>query len=76
MRDLQAPMPQNWSMEVHAGTCTCTWLSPGGPSSGGRALAAKVRGPRFNPGWLPVFHSSLKKYSQALPMYMYMYIGA
>ena len=36
------------------------WLSPGGHSSGGRALTAKVRGPRFNPGWLPVFHSSLK----------------
>ena len=29
-------------------------LSPGGHSSGGRALTAKVRGPRFNPGWLPV----------------------
>ena len=24
------------------------------------ALTAKVRGPQFNPGWLPVFHSSLK----------------
>ena len=35
------------------------WLSPGGHSSGGRALTAKVRGPRFNPEWLPVFHSSL-----------------
>ena len=35
------------------------WLSPGGHSSGGRALTAKVRGPRFNPGWLPVFHSSI-----------------
>ena len=34
-------MPQNWSLEVHAGTCTCTWLSPGGHSSGGRALTAK-----------------------------------
>ena len=29
-------------------------------SSGGRALTAKVRGPWFNPGWLLVFHSSLK----------------
>ena len=36
--------------------------SPGGYSAGGRALTAnlKVRGPRFNPGWLPVFHCSLK----------------
>ena len=34
------------------------WLSPGGHSSGGRALAAKVRGPRFK--WLLVFHGSLK----------------
>ena len=33
---------------------------PGGHSSGGRALTAKVRGPRLNPGWLPVFHGSLK----------------
>ena len=31
------------------------WLSPGGHSSGGRALTAKVRGPQFNPGWLPKF---------------------
>ena len=29
-------------------------------SQDGKALTAKVRGPRFNPGWLPVFHSSLK----------------
>ena len=36
------------------------WLSPGGHSSGGRALTAKVRGRRFNPGWLPDFHGSLK----------------
>ena len=36
------------------------WLSPGGHSSGGRALTAKVRGPWFNPGWPPVFHGSLK----------------
>ena len=36
------------------------WLSPGGHSSGGKALTVKVRDPRFNPGWLPVFHSSLK----------------
>ena len=35
------------------------WLSPGGHSSGGRALTAKVRGPRFNPRWLLVFHSFL-----------------
>ena len=39
---------------------TCEgWLSPGGHSSGGRALTAKVRDPRFNPGWLLVFHGSL-----------------
>ena len=38
------------------------WLSPSGHSSGGRALTAKVRSPRFNPGWLPVFHSSLKTF--------------
>ena len=25
----------------------------------GRALTTKVRGPQFNSGWLPVFHSSL-----------------
>ena len=31
------------------------WLSPGGHSSGGRALITKVRGPRFNPRWLLVF---------------------
>ena len=31
----------------------------GGHSSGGRALMTKVRGPQFNPGWLPVFHGSL-----------------
>ena len=37
-----------------------TCMSPGGHSSGGRALTAKVRGPRFNPGWLLVFHSSLR----------------
>ena len=36
------------------------WLSPGGHSSGGRALTAKFRGPQFNPRWLLVFHSSLK----------------
>ena len=54
---------------------TCMYVH----SSGGRALTAKVRGPRFNPGWLSVFLSSLKKYSQAFPhvhtcVYMYMYI--
>ena len=37
-------------MYTHGG-----WLSPGGHSSGGRALTAKVRGPWFNPGWLPKF---------------------
>ena len=37
-------------MYTHGG-----WLSPGGHSSGDRALTAKVRGPRFNPGWLPKF---------------------
>ena len=42
---------------------------------------AKVRGPRFNPGWLPVFHSSLKIFpslSSCMPLgidiYMYTYI--
>ena len=37
------------------------WLSPGGHSSGGRALTAYVRGPRFNPGWLPVFLKNIPK---------------
>ena len=38
-----------------------------------RALMAKVRGPQFNLGWLPVFHGSLNlKYS--FIMYMYMYL--
>ena len=32
------------------------WLSPGGHGLGGRVLTAKVRGPQFNSGWLPVFH--------------------
>ena len=32
----------------------------GAVSSGGGALTAKVRGPWFNPGWLLVFHNSLK----------------
>ena len=27
---------------------------------GARALTAKVKGPRFNPRWLPVFHGFLK----------------
>ena len=35
---------------------------------------AKARGPRFNHGWLPVFHSSLN-YSQAFP-HVHMYIHA
>ena len=34
------------------------WLLPGGHSSGGRALTAKVRGPWFNPRWLLVFQFS------------------
>ena len=42
-------------------------------SSGGTALTAKVRGPRFNPRWLPVFHSSLKIFPSLFIMYMYMY---
>ena len=46
------------------------WLSPGGHSSGGTALTAKVRGPRFNPGWLPVFLSSLKIFLSLFIMYM------
>ena len=37
----------------------------------GRALTAKVRGPRFNPGWLPGFHSSLKIFP-SLSSCMYM----
>ena len=36
------------------------WLSPGGHGSGGGALTAKVRGPQFDPGWLPVFHEFSK----------------
>ena len=43
--------------------------SPGGHSSGGRALTAKVRGPRFNPGWLPVpkpFHHAHTMYEYAI----------
>ena len=36
------------------------WLSPGGHGSGGRVLTAKVRGSRFDPGWLPVFHKFSK----------------
>ena len=56
-------------------TCSCSdiegWLSPGGHSSGGRALTAEVRGPRFNPGWLPVFRSSLKIFLTLFIMYMY-----
>ena len=57
-------------------TCTHTaaencegWLSPGGHSSGGRALTAKVRGPWFNPGWLPVFLSSLKIFLSLSSLY-------
>ena len=30
-------------------------MKPGVPGSGGRVQTAKVIGPRFNPGWLPVF---------------------
>ena len=48
-------------VHVHC-TCTC---------SGGRALMAKVRGPRFNPGWLPVFLSPLKIFLSISIMYMY-----
>ena len=33
----------------------------------------KVRGPRFNPGWLPVFHSSLNIFLSLFIMRMYMY---
>ena len=50
------------------------WLSPGGHSSGGRALTAKVRGPQFNPGWLPVFYSSLKIFVSLFIIYRYMYM--
>ena len=45
---------------------------PGGHSSGGRSLTAKVRGPWFNPGWLPVFHSSLKNIPKPFLTYIYM----
>ena len=45
-----------WHIQSDIENCE-GWLSPGGPSSGGRALTAKVRGPQFNPRWLPVFHS-------------------
>ena len=65
------------------------WLSPGGHSSGGRALTATVRGPRFNHGWLPVLHMERERervetavaggregrhYSCTMYMYMYMYM--
>ena len=46
------------------------WLSPGGHSSGGRALTAKVRGPQFNPEWLPVLHSSLNIFPSLFIMSM------
>ena len=46
---LNPPLPRMFRMYIHV---HC--------SSGGRALTASVRGPRFNPGWLPVFHTSLK----------------
>ena len=68
-----------------ANKCTCIqsdvenfegWLSPGGHSSGGRALMAKVRGPRFNPGWLPVFHSSQKIFpSLSSRVYSVLYVA-
>ena len=47
---------------LYALSCTCKagCLLVAMHSSGGRALTAKVRDPQFNPGWLPVFHSSLK----------------
>ena len=44
------------------------WLSPGGHSSGGRALMAKSEA-RVNPRWLPVFHSSLKIFLSLFIMY-------
>jgi len=34
-----------------------------------RALTTKVRGPQFNPGWLPVFHGSLKNILKPFLMY-------
>ena len=51
------------------------WLSHGGHSSGGRALTAKARGPRFNPGWLPVFLSSLQIFLSLFIMYMYIVVA-
>ena len=47
---------------LHACSCTCKagCLLVAIACMGGRALTAKVRDPQFNPGWLPVFHSSLK----------------
>ena len=54
---------QRWRAHVHV-HCTCI-------CSGGRALMAKVRGPRFNPGWLPVFLSPLKIFLSISIMYMY-----
>jgi len=39
-----------------------------------RALTAKVRGSRFNPGWLPVFHGSLKIFLSLFIMYMYVHV--
>ena len=59
---------QGWVQKLYVHIENCEgWLSPGGHSSGGRALPAKVRGPRFNPGWLPVFHSSLKIFPSLSP---------
>ena len=52
---------------------TYTWLSPDGHGSGGRALTAKVRGPRCDPGWLPVSHKfskiCLKRFSTCICVY-------
>ena len=49
------------------------WLSPGGHSSDGRALTTKVRGPRFNPGWLLIFHGSVKIFLSLLH-HVYVYV--
>ena len=80
----------------YARDCSCTyiqhiqsdiencegWLSPGGHSSGGRALTAKVRGPRFNPkfmaaGFLQFSKNFPKPFNHVhvhVHMHMYWYV--
>ena len=51
------------------------WLSRGGHSSGGRALTAQVRGLRFNPGWLPIFHSSLNTFLSLFIIHAHVHVN-